>query len=61
MRCFTPPLWRDIVKNLDLEARTYLIFFLECTDSKNVIFEKNPLRLLEVGEFAEVKQPQNPK
>ena len=34
---------------------------LECTDFKNVIFEKIPWAPSEDAEVAEVKQPRNPK
>ena len=38
----TPPLWRDLVKVLTREPRHASSFSLECTDFKNVTFEKFP-------------------
>ena len=57
----TPPLWTDLVKILTSKPGHSSSFLLECTNFKNVIFEKIPLPLSEVAEVAEVKQPQNPK
>ena len=57
----TAPLWTDLVKILTSKPGHSSSFSLECTDFKNVIFEKIPLPLSEVAEVAEVKQPRNPK
>ena len=37
----TPPLWTDLVKISSRKPRHASSFSLECTDFKNVIFEKN--------------------
>ena len=57
----TPPLCWDLVKILIRKLWHTSCFLLEHTDFKNVIFEKIPLPLSEVGEVADVKQPRNPK
>ena len=57
----TPPLWRDLVKISTTKLWHTSSFLLECTDFKNVIFEKIPWAPSEVAEVAEVKQPRNPK
>ena len=54
----TPPLWTDLVKILTRKPRHASSFSLECTNFKNVIFEKIPWAH---SEDAEVKQPRNPK
>ena len=54
----TPPLlWTDLVKMLTRKLRHASSFSLECTDFKNVIFEKNPWAHSEDAEVAEVKRP----
>jgi hypothetical protein len=57
----TPPLWTDLVKKLTRKPRHTSSFSLECTDFKNVIFEKIPWAHSEDAEVAEVKRPRNPK
>ena len=57
----TPPLWRDLVKSLTRKPRHTSSLSLECTDFKNVIFEKNPWAPSEVAEVVGVKRPRNPK
>ena len=57
----TPHLWTDLVKNFTRKQRHALSFSLECTDFKNVIFEKIPWAPSEDAEVAEVKQPRNSK
>ena len=57
----TPPLRRDLMKILMRKPRHASALSLECTDFKNVIFEKIPWAPSEVAEVAEVKQPQNSK
>ena len=59
--CFTPPLWRDLVKISTSKPGHSSSLFLECTDFKNVIFEKIPLPVSEVAEVAEVKRPRKQK
>ena len=54
----TPPLWTDLVKMLTRKPRHASSLSLECTDFKNVIFEKIHWAH---SEDAEVKRPQNPK
>ena len=51
----TPPLWTDLVKISSREPRHASSFSLECTDFKNVIFEKNHWAHSEDAEVAEVK------
>jgi hypothetical protein len=58
---YTPPLWTDLVKMLTRKLRHASSFSLECTDFKNVIFEKIPWAHSEDAEVAEVKRPRNPK
>ena len=38
----TPPQWRDLVRILTRKPRHASSFSLECTDFKNVTFEKIP-------------------
>ena len=57
----TPPLWPDLVKILTRKPRHASSFSLECTDFKNVIFEKIPWAHSEDAEVAEVKRPRNSK
>ena len=57
----TPPLWTDLVKISSRKSRHASTFSLECTDFKNVIFEKNHWAHSEDAEVAEVKRPRNPK
>ena len=58
MYIITPPLWTDLVKNLTRTPTHASSFSLDCTDLKNIFFEKNPCAPSEVAEF---KQPQKPK
>ena len=57
----TPPLWTDLVKVSSRKLRHASSFSLECTDFKNVIFEKIHWAHSEDAEVAEVKRPRNPK
>ena len=57
----TPPLRRDLVKILTRKLRHASSLSLECTDFKNIIFEKIPWAPSKVAEVAEVKQPRNTK
>ena len=57
----TPPLWTDLVKISSRKTRHASSFSLECTDFKNVIFEKIHWAHSEDAEVAEVKRPRNPK
>ena len=56
---FTPP--PHLVKISSRKLRHALSFSLECTDFKNIIFEKIHWAHSEDAEVAEVKQPRNPK
>ena len=58
---FTPPLWTDLVKISAKKPRHASSFSFECTDFKNVIFEKIHWAHSEDAEVAEVKRPRNPK
>ena len=58
---YTPPLWTDLVKILTSKPGHSSTFLLECTDFKNVIFEKIHWAPSEVAEVAEVKRPRNSK
>ena len=53
----TPPQWRDLVKTFPRKLWHTSSFLLECTDFKNVFFEKIPWAHSEVAEVTEVKQP----
>ena len=57
----TPPLWPDLVKIWTRKRRHASSFSLECTDFKNVIFEKIHWAHSEDTEVAEVKRPRNSK
>ena len=57
----TPPLWTDLVKISSRKPRHASYFSLECTDFKNVIFEKIHWAHSEDTEVAEVKRPRNLK
>ena len=48
LNSYTSPLLRDLVKISTSKPRYSSSFFLECTNFKNVIFEKIPLALSEV-------------
>ena len=57
----TPPLWTDLVKMLTRKLTHTSSFSLECTDFKNLIFEKIHLAHSEDTKVAKVKRPRNPK
>ena len=57
----TPPLWTDLVKISTSKPGHKSSFLLECTDFKNIIFEKIPGAHSEDAEVAEVKRLRNPQ